>query len=88
MLMDALRCLSNPENKIAEAALMENYKLQMTNDEQPGFINSHSPPETFTSRRETLRLMPLYELLEELFSIFGMSCIEKQDAYLSPSSML
>lgn len=30
MLMDALRCLSNPENKIAEAALMENYKLQMT----------------------------------------------------------
>ena len=38
MLMDALRCLSNPENKIAEAALMENYKLQMTNDEQSGFI--------------------------------------------------
>ena len=26
--------------------------------------------------------MPLYELLEELFSIFGMSRIEKQDAYL------
>ena len=40
MLMDALRCLSNPENKIAEAALMEKY------------------------------------------SIFGMSRIEKQDAYL------
>ena len=38
MLMDALRCLSNPENKIAEAALMENYKFQMTNDEQSGFI--------------------------------------------------
>ena len=27
-------------------------------------------------------MMPLYELLEELFSIFGMSRIEKQDAYL------
>lgn len=82
MLMDALRCLSNPENKIAEAALMENYKLQMTNDEQSGFIIATPLPETFTSRRETLRLMPLYELLEELFSIFGMSRIEKQDAYL------
>ena len=81
MLMDALRCLSNPENKIAEAALMENYKLQMTNDEQSGFIIATPLPETFTSRRETLRLMPLYELLEELFSIFGMSRIEKQDAY-------
>lgn len=80
--MDALRCLSNPENKIAEAALMENYKLQMTNDEQSGFIIATPLPETFTSRRETLRLMPLYELLEELFSIFGMSRIEKQDAYL------
>ncbi len=35
MLMDALRYLSNPENQIAKAqlaALMENYKLQMTND--------------------------------------------------------
>ena len=82
MLMDALRCLSNPENKIAEAALMKNYKLQMTNDEQSGFIIATPLPETFTSRRETLRLMPLYELLEELFSIFGMSRIEKQDAYL------
>ena len=58
MLMDALRCLSNPENKIAEAALMENYKLQMTNDEQSGFIIATPLPETFTSRRETLRLMP------------------------------
>ena len=82
MLMDALRCLSNPENRIAEAALMENYKLQMTNDEQPKFTTATPLPEAFTSRRETLRLMPLYELLEELFSIFGMSRIEKQDAYL------
>ena len=82
MLMDALRCLSNPENRIAEATLMENYKLQMTNDEQPKFTTATPLPEAFTSRRETLRLMPLYELLEELFSIFGMSRIEKQDAYL------
>jgi len=73
MLMDALRCLSNPENKIAEASLMANYK--QTKDSQ-------SLPEAFTSRREILRLMPLYELLEELFSIFGMNRIEKQDAYL------
>ena len=54
MLMDALRCLSNPENKIAEAALMENYKLQMTNDEQSGFIIATPLPETFTSRRERI----------------------------------
>ena len=59
---------------------MENCKLQKTNDEQQE--DTAPLPEAFTSRRETLRLMPLYELLEELFSIFGMSRIEKQDAYL------
>lgn len=92
MLMDALRCLSNPENKIAEASLMANYKLQIANTEQQDDSSVLSSlcrptalsflPEAFTSRREILRLMPLYELLEELFSIFGMSRIEKQDAYL------
>lgn len=39
-------------------------------------------PKAFISQMKTLRLMPLYELLEELFSIFGMSNIENQDAYL------
>ena len=92
MLMDALRCLSNPENKIAEASLMANYKLQIANNGQQDDSSVLSSlchptalsflPEAFTSRREILRLMPLYELLEELFSIFGMSRIEKQDAYL------
>ncbi len=92
MLMDALRCLSNPENKIAEASLTANYKLQIANNGQQDDSSVLSSlchptalsflPEAFTSRREILRLMPLYELLEELFSIFGMSRIEKQDAYL------
>lgn len=26
--------------------------------------------------------MPLYELMEKLFNLFQMSCIEQQDAYL------
>ena len=39
-------------------------------------------PEDFISRKDELRLMPLYELLEELFSIFNMGNIKKQDAYL------
>ena len=31
---------------------------------------------------DELRLMPLYELLEELFTLFDMGRIGKQDAYL------
>lgn len=39
-------------------------------------------PPTFFSQIETLRLMPLYELLEELFSLFEMNRIKNQDSYL------
>mgnify|MGYP000519603658 CR=1 FL=1 len=93
MLMDALRCLSNPQETIARAALITNYKLQIKKEEGESEesidlndLLTASPetllPEDFISRKDELRLMPLYELLEELFSIFNMGNIEKQDAYL------
>lgn len=100
MLIDALRYLSNPENKIAKASLIANYKLQITAKSEEGGKSDTSNeedtnwnslftgtpeemlPDSFTSRIEILRLMPLYELLEELFSILQMNRIEKQDAYL------
>lgn len=92
MLIDALRYLSNPENKVARASLITNYKLQINKEENENAnpdwddLLTAKPqdalPEKFVSGMETLRLMPLYELLEELFSLFGMNRIEKQDAYL------
>ena len=122
MLIDALRYLSNPEEKIAKASLIMNYKLQITDEKQVkadkaganenklrenGNIaganedkreaNFAEPadwhniltadartalPAEFVSRMNELRLMPLYELLEELFTLFNMGSIEKQDAYL------
>ncbi|MEY8723500.1 UvrD-helicase domain-containing protein [Bacteroides stercorirosoris] len=93
MLIDALRYLSNPEDKIARASLIMNYKLQITKDKETDAPETKWDdmlaarpedvlPGTFVTRMETLRLMPLYELLEELFSLFGMNRIEKQDAYL------
>jgi len=87
MLIDALRYLSNPEDKVARASLTMNYQLRVTAE----VINwddiltakpEEALPETFVARMEELRLMPLYELLEELFSLFGMKEIEEQDAYL------
>jgi len=44
-------------------------------------IDNYLPAE-FVSGREALPLMPLYELIEELFRIFEMEKIENQDAYL------
>lgn len=90
MLMDALRYLSNPEDRISRASLMANYQLTREEKDEGekdwDSLFTGKPeemlPEAFTSRMETLRLMPLYELLEELFSIFEMNRIENQDAYL------
>lgn len=89
MLMDALRYLSNPENIIAKASLIVGYQTIFSPQATPAeamqpqaILSDEMLPPAFTSRMETLRLMPLYELLEELFGIFGMSRVEKQDAYL------
>ena len=87
MMIDALRYLSDPKNRIARASLITNYQLQIKGYE--GSLDNllTAPaetllPEAFIKKIETLRLMPLYELLEELFSLFEMNRISDQDAYL------
>ncbi len=87
MMIDALRYLSDPENRIARASLITNYQLQIKGYEGglDGLLTAPAEtllPEAFIKNIETLRLMPLYELLEELFTLFEMSRISDQDAYL------
>ncbi|MBQ8672546.1 MAG: UvrD-helicase domain-containing protein [Bacteroides sp.] len=85
MLIDALRCLAEPEEKIARASLLMNLK-QMGGepaDETTAWNELEDAlPAAFTERREELRLMPLHELLEELYTLLGLQRIEKQEAYL------
>ncbi len=87
MILDALRYLSNPENTIAKAQLAAAYQNEVLkqgielNTLLLSEIDNYLPAE-FVSKRETLPLMPLYELIEELFRIFEMEKIENQDAYL------
>lgn len=69
LLVDALRCLACPDNGIARASLAA--------------ACAPAPlPEAFTGQVETLRLMPLYELLEELHACFHLGRMERQEAYL------
>ena len=87
MLIDALRYLSNPEDKVACASLMMNYEsgIKKQGGDWDSLLTAkpeEALPEAFVTGMETLRLMPLYELLEELFSLFDMKRIEEQDAYL------
>lgn len=87
ILMDALRTLSDVNNRIAHASLAIAYQNDVLGNELDwnalllADINRFLPS-AFFHRQQELRLMPLYELLEELFTLFSLERIEQQDAYL------
>ncbi len=87
MMIDALRFLTSPDDRIAKARLAVAYQQQILhrnidlNTVLLNEINEYLPAE-FIKQMEDLRLMPLYELLEKIFILFRMDKIEKQDAYL------
>ncbi len=87
MLINALRLLSDRNNTIALSLLALSYQrdiLKQTTDINRMLTENTEEflPKDFISCSERMRLMPLYELLEELYSLFSMDLIEKQDAYV------
>lgn len=87
MMMDGLRYLTFPDDRIAQARLAVAYQrevLKQDTDLNTVLLNQieHYLPAGFVLQQEELRLMPLYELLEKLFVLFDMQRIEKQDAYI------
>ena len=71
-LVDAVRYLAAPQDSIARALLLSDLGL---------WVDAPLPSE-LTVRQEELSLMPLYELLEELYSLLMLNRIQGQDAYL------
>ena len=87
MMVQAVRVLANPDDRISLASLTVDYcqnVLKMDADLNSLLTQEPSTllPEAFVGRTDELRLMPLYELLEELFQVFQLHAIEYQDAYL------
>ena len=87
MLMDALRFLNEPDNKIAKAQLAAAYQNEVLKNDidlNTLLLNEVEAffPTEFIEQIDVLHLMPLYELLEKLFVIFQLSLIDNQDAYL------
>ena len=86
-LVDALRWLADEADTIALARLAGMYQreiLQSGVDWDTLLLDGPARylPEAFAGEREQLRLMPLYELLEHLFSLFRLDILHTQDAYL------
>lgn len=87
MMINALRYLSDENNPIACAQLAVCYQNEILQkgidwNELLLLPTVNYLPSSFTEHLKELRLMPLYELLEELFSLFEMNRIQEQDAYL------
>ncbi len=87
MIMDGLRKLAYPEDRIAGAQLAVAYQHKILHTDIDinrvllDGIDSYLP-DGFTLQAEELRLMPLYELIEKLFLLFDMHRVGHQDAYL------
>lgn len=87
ILMDALRYLVEPENLIAKAQLASAYQNEILCkdiDLNTLLLNDLDEflPAKFIDEIDSLRLMPLFELLEKLSAIFQLTSIKAQEAYL------
>lgn len=87
MLIDGLRVLASPDDRIARARLAVAYQHEVCHrdtDLNTILLNRIDDflPEAFISAAGELRLMPLYELIEKLYILFDIRQIENQDAYL------
>lgn len=87
MLIDGLRYISEPTDRIACARLAVAYQKEILKkdvDYNTVLLNSVEDylPAEFRLLLPEMSLMPLYELLEKLSVIFRMDMIKEQDAYL------
>ncbi|MDR3287341.1 MAG: UvrD-helicase domain-containing protein [Prevotellaceae bacterium] len=87
MIIDALRILMMPENTVAQAELEFYYQKNVLEKD----IKNHEIfkreknillPEEFFKTAETLKLTPLYELIEKIYSIFNLENLNENAEYM------
>lgn len=89
LIIDGMRLLFDPKDKIAKARLIiawqnDVHKRKLSIDKLFGATQQaeHLLPQAYTSQVEGLRMLPLYELCEKLYTIFDLHLVENQDGYL------
>ncbi len=87
LLINAIQYLINPDNTIVQAQLVVAYQHKIKHSKTDlNTLLSSDPhtylPHSFLENQNELKLMPLYELLEQLYLLFEVNEIEHQDAYL------
>ncbi len=86
MLVAALRLLLDADDRVATAYLALHYVTDVLHrpDKVADVLTEHPEhhlPKAFTADVDRLRLLPLYELQEELYRLFSLHELEGQDGY-------
>ncbi len=88
IIVEAMHCLAHPEDTLAEATLVKAYHNHVLCD---GLTDSEllvcedkktALPKPFVQERERLLSTPIYDLAEQLYTIFGLKALKGQEAYL------
>ena len=90
LLVNALRLLIHPDDLLTKAAIVRTYHCDVLgeHDEENELLLSTTDldshlPEDYIAHFAQLLSLPLYDLVERLYAIFGLESLDTQSAYVS-----
>ena len=90
LLVNALRLLIHPDDLLTKAAIVRTYHCDVLgeHDEENELLLSTTDldshlPEDYIAHFAQLLSLPLYDLVERLYAIFGLEILDTQSAYVS-----
>lgn len=90
IIVGAMHCLADPDDTLSKAYIAKAYMSRVKSlslSDINTFLSTTASiddvlPHRFASDRTELISMPLYELAEELYIIFGLEAVSGEDAYI------
>ena len=90
IIVNAMHCLTHNDDKISRTYIAKAYQIRVLGkdnelvDRLPATEDgvNNALPKQFADNTPDLLAMPLYELAEKLYDIFGLKNIEGEDAYI------
>ncbi len=89
IIINALQGIAKPDDNLSLAFLAYNYQKHVCKNEMPfegfcrhGVVDMQYLPTEYAEGRDTLAMMPLYELVENLYQVFELEKIEEQEGYI------
>lgn len=94
IIIDAMQLLCTPNDRFAKVQLAYHYQTLMAEVEGTTAVDPHDIlhanheeldaclPQPFIERMDNLVLLPIYELAEQLYGLFGLERLQGQSAYI------